>query len=70
MERGLPPSLPPKTTSWQHWARRLAELARSEAVRQELPFWLDPQRQHVEPLPRDLDQGDDTAAQAQTLSCS
>jgi non-ribosomal peptide synthase protein (TIGR01720 family) len=64
---GLPPSLPPKTTSWQHWARRLAEHARSEAVRQELPFWLDPQRQQVEPLPQDLGRGNNTAGEIQLV---
>ena len=39
--------LPPKTTSWQHWAQRLAEHARSEALRQELPYWLDEARRQV-----------------------
>jgi non-ribosomal peptide synthase protein (TIGR01720 family) len=64
---GLPPSLPPKTTSWQHWARRLAEHARSEALRQELPFWLDPERQQVGPLPQDLCQGNNTVGELQLV---
>jgi non-ribosomal peptide synthase protein (TIGR01720 family) len=67
LEMGLPPSLPPKTTSWQHWAGRLAEHARSEALRQELPFWLDPDRQQVEPLPQDLCQGNNTAGEVQLV---
>ena len=68
LEAGRPVALPPKTTSWQHWSRRLAVYARADGLRQELPFWLDPDRQQVEPLPQDLCDGDDTAADAQTLS--
>jgi non-ribosomal peptide synthase protein (TIGR01720 family) len=67
LEMGLPSSLPPKTTSWQHWARRLAEHARCDAVRRELPFWLDPNRQHVEPLPQDLLQGSNTTGEIQLV---
>lgn len=31
--------LPPKTTSWQSWARRLAKLARGEQVQAQREFW-------------------------------
>ena len=31
----------PKTTSWQYWPSGCSEHARSEALRQELPYWLD-----------------------------
>jgi non-ribosomal peptide synthase protein (TIGR01720 family) len=37
---GLP--LPPKTTSFQRWAERLREYARTAEVRQELEFWKTP----------------------------
>jgi amino acid adenylation domain-containing protein/non-ribosomal peptide synthase protein (TIGR01720 family)/FkbM family methyltransferase len=47
--------LPPKTTSWQDWARRLTAHARSEAVQQELAFWLNEARRQVQPLPHDHD---------------
>ena len=67
LEMGLPPNLPPKTTSWQHWARRLAEHARCDAVRQELPFWLDPDRRRVQPLPQDLCQGNNTVGELQLV---
>ncbi len=36
---GLAVRLPPKTTSVQRWARRLAEHAQSELVRDELVYW-------------------------------
>jgi amino acid adenylation domain-containing protein/non-ribosomal peptide synthase protein (TIGR01720 family) len=32
--------LPPKTTSFQYWARRLTEYAQGVALRQELAYWL------------------------------
>jgi non-ribosomal peptide synthase protein (TIGR01720 family) len=65
---GRPPALPPKTTSWQHWARRLAGHARSDALRSEVPFWLDPQRRQVEPLPLDLCEGNNTVGDVRLLS--
>jgi non-ribosomal peptide synthase protein (TIGR01720 family) len=67
LEMGLPPSLPPKTTSWQHWARRLAEHARSKALRQELSFWLERDRRQVQPLPQDLCQGNNTVGELQLV---
>ncbi|MEE8584938.1 MAG: amino acid adenylation domain-containing protein, partial [Acidobacteriota bacterium] len=37
---GQPVQLPPKTTSFQEWARRLNEYARSEAAKAEAAYWL------------------------------
>ncbi|HEY4575941.1 MAG TPA: amino acid adenylation domain-containing protein, partial [Thermoanaerobaculia bacterium] len=45
--RGLPVSLPPKTTSFQEWARRLAGLAGSEALAGELDYWRETARAPV-----------------------
>ncbi|HJT35591.1 MAG TPA: amino acid adenylation domain-containing protein [Pirellulales bacterium] len=39
LSRGESPSLPPKTTSFQYWAQRLAEYAQSPAIAAELPHW-------------------------------
>jgi amino acid adenylation domain-containing protein/non-ribosomal peptide synthase protein (TIGR01720 family) len=39
LARGEEVRLPPKTTSFRAWAERLAEHARTDAVKAELPFW-------------------------------
>ena len=46
--------LQPKTTSYQQWAKRLVELARSPALDGEIECWLRPERVTVDPLPVDL----------------
>lgn len=38
--RGASVQLPAKTTSFKHWAERLAEHAQTEAVKSELDYWL------------------------------
>ena len=67
LARRQPVQLPPKTTSWQYWAQRLSEHARSEALRQELPYWLDEARRQVPPLPVDQVEGDSSAGAAETV---
>jgi len=59
---GQDPQLPPKTTSFKQWATALTEYARSEAVRSEAAFWLEPARAEVEPLPVDFPDGANTVA--------
>ena len=49
--------LPPKTTSYRHWAQKLEEYARSDKLKKELPFWLAMQEKHQEPLPVDYPLG-------------
>ncbi|HEY3571702.1 MAG TPA: amino acid adenylation domain-containing protein [Thermoanaerobaculia bacterium] len=69
--RGLPVSLPPKTTSFQEWARRLAAHAGSEALARELDFWRETARIAVPRLPVDLSDGgtpEDTVADEATVS--
>jgi amino acid adenylation domain-containing protein/non-ribosomal peptide synthase protein (TIGR01720 family) len=64
--RGEPPRLPPKTTSFQHWAERLHEHARSPAVAAELDAWLAAATA-VEPLPRDRRAGRNCEAMRRTV---
>ncbi|MDQ3744993.1 MAG: amino acid adenylation domain-containing protein, partial [Acidobacteriota bacterium] len=45
--------LPPKTTSFTEWARRLAEHARSAEGKAEAGFWLEPLSLHPKPIPVD-----------------
>ncbi|KAA3663548.1 MAG: hypothetical protein DWQ04_10335 [Chloroflexi bacterium] len=48
-----PVQLPPKTTSFRHWAQRLTELAQSEALQDEVAWWTAVST--LTPLPRDID---------------
>jgi amino acid adenylation domain-containing protein/non-ribosomal peptide synthase protein (TIGR01720 family) len=64
---GGPVRLSPRTTSFLHWARLLAEHARSAAVRQELDFWLAlPASEPL--LPPDRGEGEDREGLAGTVS--
>ncbi|MDZ7269872.1 MAG: amino acid adenylation domain-containing protein [candidate division KSB1 bacterium] len=61
---GQPPQLPPKTTSYQQWAQRLVEHARSETVRDELAFWQKLLESPTAALPLDFPAGRNTEASA------
>ncbi|HSF38816.1 MAG TPA: non-ribosomal peptide synthase/polyketide synthase [Thermoanaerobaculia bacterium] len=68
--RGEAVRLPAKTTSFQRWAARLEEHARSAAVRGELAFWRSAERTRVRPLPVDHPEGlgKNTAGSAASVS--
>ena len=69
LERGEPVALPPKTTSFQQWARRLGEHAARGGFDAELGYWLDESRQGIAPLPVDGAGGAaNTAASARTVA--
>ncbi|MFP5284683.1 MAG: condensation domain-containing protein, partial [Thermoanaerobaculia bacterium] len=53
-ERGVHPALPPKTSSFQDWSRRLVAHASSEAVAREMDFWRETVRVPVPRLPVDF----------------
>jgi non-ribosomal peptide synthase protein (TIGR01720 family) len=61
-------ALPPKTTSFREWARRLARHAADGGFDGELGYWLAPERETVKPLPDDVPGGDDTAAREERVS--
>jgi amino acid adenylation domain-containing protein/non-ribosomal peptide synthase protein (TIGR01720 family) len=64
---GEEPALPPKTTSFQHWARRLRhEYAKTPALRDELTHWLAPARRQPAPLP--FDRGGTAAANTEATA--
>jgi amino acid adenylation domain-containing protein/non-ribosomal peptide synthase protein (TIGR01720 family) len=67
--RGEPVSLPPKTTSFQAWSRRLAEHARAGGFDAEIPFWTAPEREGIAPLPTDFpaEPGANTEARARSV---
>jgi amino acid adenylation domain-containing protein/non-ribosomal peptide synthase protein (TIGR01720 family) len=62
--------LPPKTTAFKAWAERLMGYGHSEAVREELDYWLGGSRREVAPLPRDYlcDEAANTVASAAHVS--
>ena len=65
LQRGEPVKLPEKTTSFQRWAERLWAHAQTDAVRQELPFWLT--CADCPSLPVDVPLGDNTVASARSV---
>jgi non-ribosomal peptide synthase protein (TIGR01720 family) len=65
LSQGKPVSLPPKTTSYQHWAERLAAYAQSQEVANQVDLWL--QTPQVTPLYLDNAWGENTEAQAETV---
>jgi non-ribosomal peptide synthase protein (TIGR01720 family) len=60
----------PKTTSFAHWARRLADHSEAPDLRRELAHWLDEARRAVRPLPVDHPGGSDVVAASGTASAS
>jgi amino acid adenylation domain-containing protein/non-ribosomal peptide synthase protein (TIGR01720 family) len=62
--------LPPKTTSFKHWAESLESYAQTEELRQELDYWLGELSSAQAALPRDFAGGDNTMASAAHVSVS
>jgi amino acid adenylation domain-containing protein/non-ribosomal peptide synthase protein (TIGR01720 family) len=67
-ERGQSPALPPKTASFQEWARRLAGHAGSEVLAGELEHWRETARAPVPRLPVDFPSGGDLVGDEATVS--
>jgi len=68
LSQGKATELSPKTTSFQYWAGRLTEYAQSEALQQEWDYWLRESHQEIAHIPVDFPEGDNTVAQASSLS--
>jgi non-ribosomal peptide synthase protein (TIGR01720 family) len=66
---GQSAALPPKTTSFRHWAEQLQRFAQSPELREELSFWRE-QLQDAAPLPLDYPQAraGNTVASARRVS--
>jgi non-ribosomal peptide synthase protein (TIGR01720 family) len=63
-----PIALPAKTTSYQQWSNRLAELAQSDVIKADLAYWLEQSRKAVARLPVDFAGGVNTVATADSVS--
>ncbi|HEU0079301.1 MAG TPA: amino acid adenylation domain-containing protein, partial [Longimicrobiaceae bacterium] len=61
-------ALPPKTSSFRAWARRLAEHGTSPAAEAELPHWLSLADGPAPRLPTDLAGGENTEGRARTVT--
>lgn len=62
--------LPPKTTSFKHWAQRVTQYAQSGVLQEELEYWLAAPHTLVSRLPVDYPGGVNTEASARTISVS
>ena len=65
--RGEVVQLPAKTTSFKQWAERLSDYAQSEEVAQQLDYWANERRRHVQPLPVDYQAGSNSEASARRI---
>lgn len=70
LSRNQTVALPAKTTSYQQWSNRLTELAQSELIRADLPYWLAQSRKTAPRLPLDFAEGANTVAAAEVISVS
>ena len=68
LSQGKEIQLPPKTTSFQYWAKRLTEYAQSEALQQEWDYWLRVARRQIAHIPVDFPGNDNTVARAGAVS--
>ncbi|HEY6802287.1 MAG TPA: amino acid adenylation domain-containing protein [Pyrinomonadaceae bacterium] len=67
---GRPIQLPPQTTSFRSWSRRLMDHSHSAEVQAELAYWLDEARREVSALPLDVPSEANTVASTNTISVS
>jgi amino acid adenylation domain-containing protein/non-ribosomal peptide synthase protein (TIGR01720 family) len=70
LESGKPIQLPPKTTSFKHWAEKLTQYAQSPAAKKELTYWSNISTQKITPLPVDCNWGANTKASARSVNIS
>lgn len=66
LERGESPSLPAKTSSFQTWCEHLRVYARSDALREEIPYWTTVRT--AGQLPVDLVEADNTEASVRRIT--
>ncbi|MGE0127959.1 MAG: amino acid adenylation domain-containing protein [Blastocatellales bacterium] len=62
--------LPPKTTSFKHWAERLQQYAQSDALQKEAAYWLAESGKRVPKLPVDFPGGVNTVNSSDTVKVS
>ncbi|WP_445252044.1 MULTISPECIES: amino acid adenylation domain-containing protein [unclassified Microcoleus] len=70
LESGKPIQLPPKTTSFKHWAEKLTEYAQSPAATKEITYWSNISTSKITHLPVDCKGGANTKASARSVKVS
>jgi len=70
LESSKPIQLPPKTTSFKHWAEKLTEYAQSPAAKQELTYCSNISTPKITHLPVDCKGGANTKASARSVKVS
>ncbi|MDZ7269873.1 MAG: amino acid adenylation domain-containing protein [candidate division KSB1 bacterium] len=70
LQAGQPVSLPPKTTSFQAWARALVQYAQSTELKQELAHWREVAAQQMPALPVDFPGGSNTYGDSDHVTVS
>jgi amino acid adenylation domain-containing protein/non-ribosomal peptide synthase protein (TIGR01720 family) len=70
LSRGEAIGLSTKTTSYQYWAQRLSEYAKSDALTEELIYWLNCSQKPVLPIPVDYVNGSNIVTSARLVSVS
>ncbi len=68
LSQGKVVRLPPKTTSFKYWARRLQEYAQTKTVRQALDYWLRLPWNRVGLVPVDFPGGENIEASARSVT--
>jgi amino acid adenylation domain-containing protein/non-ribosomal peptide synthase protein (TIGR01720 family) len=70
VQRGQEVRLSAKTNSYQQWAERLEQYARSTALEAEAGYWSEVAEQQVAPLPVDYTEGSNSYATAESVTVS
>jgi amino acid adenylation domain-containing protein len=70
LQNGKPIQLPPKTTSFKHWAEQLAEYAQTDVAKKELTYWRNISSTQIKHLPVDCNKESNTEASARTVLVS
>ena len=69
LKKGRAPAFPAKSTSFQRWAERLTEFARSAGVQRSLDFWVAEGRKSASGLPSDGGSTTNLEGEVRTVNC-
>jgi non-ribosomal peptide synthase protein (TIGR01720 family) len=70
IQQGKPAQLPPKTTSFQYWANKLADYAQTPALQEQMNYWSKLAHKRFGSLPIDSPGGENSEASTRTVAVS